>query len=125
VSRATVVRRLVGLFGVVALATGLWVFFGGAEAGTGAGPVNANVDTEYRFFAAFWIAAGACALYLAVKDRITRTALALITGTLFLGGVGRILSWVDEGRPDTTFVVLMAIELAAPLLLLLRHDRLG
>jgi hypothetical protein len=116
-----VARALVGLLGVVAITTGAVVFLGGPEAGTDGSPVPASVDTEFRFFSAFWIGLGVFALRTALRGPVPQGTLAAVTGALFLGGVGRILSLADAGRPHALFLVLMAIELAAPAVLLLNR----
>ena len=114
-----IVRALVGVFGLVATVAGLVSVIGGPAAGTGGEHVAASVDTEFRFYAAFYLSLGLYSLWVARRGPVPRPALAAITGALCLGGLARIPSLVSEGRPDTVFLVLMAIELAAPLLLLL------
>ena len=42
----------------------------------------------------------------------------LVGGAFFVAGCGRILSWMVVGRPHTSQVVLMAIELALPFVII-------
>jgi hypothetical protein len=107
-------RALITLIGITAIVTGIFVVLTGSSGqvdGTQAAP---SVESELRFFAAFWVAYGAAALYVApraVRDIHAVRALALF---LFLGGVARGIAWIADGRPHTLFVVLLVLELLLP-----------
>jgi hypothetical protein len=123
VTRAGTVRVLVGLFGVVAIVAGLVVLVGGPDADAGGEHVGASLDSELRFFNAIWVGFGAFALWQALRGDVPQKTIAVIAAVLFVGGLGRIVSLVAEGRPDTIYVALMVIELCSPALLLLRPRR--
>ena len=40
---------------------------------------------------------------------------------VFLGGIGRVLSWAFSGTPHFTLIILMIVELAFPPALLVWH----
>lgn len=105
---------VVTVLGVVALVFGLLgVMTGGAGVLDG-GHVSANVDSELRFFAAWY--AGAGVLLLWVRTRVERET-AVIRGVcafLFLAAVGRVVSIISVGVPHTAFVALMIVEFAIP-----------
>jgi hypothetical protein len=111
-------RRGLQLFltalGTIALAMGvIGVVTGGAGVLHG-GHVSANVDSEIRFFAAWY--AGAGALLLRVRHRV-ETETTLIRGVcavLLLAAVGRVLSIIAVGMPNAAFLGLMAVEFAIP-----------
>lgn len=78
---------------------------------------GADIDSEMRFYAAFWFAYGAIVVATARGlDRHAARVLPLL-GLFFAGGVGRLLSIAAYGWPHPLFVSLMTIELAAPPLL--------
>lgn len=79
---------------------------------------GADVDSEMRFYAAIWMGYGALALKVARDLPARMTMLRLMLGFFWLGGLGRLLSYVTVGAPHPLFTVLMAIELALPLALL-------
>ena len=82
------------------------------------GLAGADIDSEMRFYAVLWIAYGALALWVSQSVWPRITALRLMLGVFFLGGVGRALSHILVGAPHPLFSVLMWIELAAPTVLL-------
>ena len=110
-SRALIVAGLVpvatGLYGV---ATGA----GGIEGGDG---TTVNVDSELRFAYALWVAFGAAVIYVGLRAWRSRAAVGAIAAVLFATGVARAVAWAAEGRPDTTFVVLLVLELGLPLVM--------
>lgn len=111
------------MFGLVAVATGLTILIGGPEASVDGADLGASLDSELRFFVASWIGLGAFGLVGATRGEIPAWALAAITGVLFLGGIGRLISVVTDGRPHTLFLVLMVVELGSPAALLLQRGR--
>jgi hypothetical protein len=43
-------------------------------------------------------------------------ALDLLATTMAVGGIGRLLSWIQLGRPHPFFVAMTGVELATPAL---------
>ena len=91
----------------------------GPEGQLGGEAVNANVESEYRFYAGLWIGYGAVAWTLAPRAAREPGVLAWLMGILFAAGVARAVAWVAAGTPDPLFLVLMALELGVPPMLLL------
>lgn len=132
---ARVVSSLLVALGVAAIAIGAAIFIFGPQAtanafaaamrfatGISTTPdlAGADIDSELRFYAVFWIAYGAFVLRAAKPDRLRKGAtVPLLLGLFFAGGVGRLLSFFAEGSPHPLFVALMAVELAAPPIILL------
>jgi hypothetical protein len=72
------------------------------------------VESELRFYAAFYAAYGLAVLRVAPgADRHTAAVRAL-AGALFLAGLARAAGWIAVGRPHRPQRGLLAIELAAP-----------
>lgn len=111
----------VGLQAVLALLGGVAVTFGLLTVVTGAasvpagGAVTASVDSELRFYAAWYVAAGATLLWAAPNIDRAGTVLRLVCATLWLAAAGRIVSLAAVGRPHGVFVVLLAVEIVIPL----------
>jgi hypothetical protein len=111
-------RALRGAFylgGAVATAAGLHTVIAGARSVPRQELANPSVESELRFYAAFYVAYGFAVLRAAPRaDRDSATVRAL-AAALLLAGLGRAAGWLAVGRPDRLQVVLLAIELGAPL----------
>lgn len=75
---------------------------------------NSNIGSEMRFFAVFWIAYGWVVFLANQKITKDKSMAYYVLALFFAGGVGRIISVVFDGTPDTLFVVLMWVELVSP-----------
>ena len=106
---------LVAGFGLYNLITGT----AGLPAG-GGGEVDPTLESQYRFFSAMMVGVGAAFIAIAVKFQWANM-LWLVCLMVFLGGIGRVLSWAFSGTPHFTFIVLMIVELAFPPALLVWH----
>jgi hypothetical protein len=111
-------RRGLQLFltvlGAIALVMGVLGVVTGGGGGLDGGHVSPNVDSEIRFFAAWY--AGAGVLLLRVRHRV-ETETTLIRGVcavLLLAAVGRVFSIIAVGTPNGAFLFLMAVEFAIP-----------
>lgn len=83
-----------------------------------AGLSDVNTDSELRFFSSLWLAFGALTVH-ASRSLPERLGLAYgLAAVFFLGGVGRLLSFLSIGAPHMLFMVLMVIELTLPLIIL-------
>jgi hypothetical protein len=79
---------------------------------TGAWP--ATMDSELRFYAAFWGTYGVLLLAAARDLDKWMKHVPLLAAVFFAGGVGRALSLATVGAPHPAFTLLMAIELILP-----------
>ena len=105
-------------FGGLAVLTGTAVI-------PGAGSPGPNVDSELRFYAAWYVAGGVALLRVARRPESEAAVLHLLCAALLLGAAGRVVSWVSVGRPSATFIVLLAIEIAIPVIVLPWHRRVA
>lgn len=112
--------------GVTAAVTGSLVAAGGAAAIPGGAPAAASNDSVLRFYAVWW-AAQAPALWRLSRDPALPSAqLTAVCATTFLGGLARLVSAQQSGRPHPLFQTLMVSELVLPpMLLALRRRRSG
>jgi hypothetical protein len=78
------------------------------------GSFSANVDSETRFFAVWYAAAGVLVIYAARDVASSTTLIRVVAGAFFVAGLARLLSWATVGRPHWTQLALMVIELVLP-----------
>ncbi len=100
--------------GVVATAAGLHTVVVGARSVPGRGTTDPSVESELRFYAAFYVGYGLVALRVAPRADRDTTAVRALAGVLFLAGLARAGGWVAVGKPHPAQRALLAIELAAP-----------
>jgi len=111
------------LGGLVATTAGLHTLIAGAKSLPGEKLANPVVESELRFYAAFYVAYGLVALRVAPHaDRDARTVRAL-AGALFLAGLSRAGGWLAVGRPHGVQRALLVAELAAPPVIVVWHRR--
>jgi hypothetical protein len=116
-------QALLVLLGVVAIVAGLFTVVTGSAGMPGTNESTANVESELRFYAVFWVGFGVLALRAArAPDRET----SLIRGLalfLFLGGAARLVAWLATEQPDAQFLILMALELGLPVFMVWAQAR--
>lgn len=117
-------RATVGTIGTIATTAGLHTVFSGARSVPGHATAGPELESELRFYAAFYVAYGLAALRLAPRVGHDPRALHGLAGAMFLGGLGRAPAWHASGPPHPTQRALMAIELALPAALLAWQRRL-
>jgi Domain of unknown function (DUF4345) len=112
-------RGLLTLIGLTATLSGIFVVLTGSSGQVDGAQAAPSVESELRFFAAFWVGYGAAALYVAPRAVREIHAVRALAAFLFLGGVARGIAWIADGRPHALFVFLLALELLLPPLILL------
>ncbi|MBA2624058.1 MAG: DUF4345 domain-containing protein [Acidimicrobiia bacterium] len=86
----------------------------GAHGVMGGGRVPANVDSELRFFAAWYTVLGILVLGAARRPESAAATVRACGGGFLLAACGRVLSMRAVGPPSTLFRVLTGVELAVP-----------
>ncbi len=122
------IRGLFYLGGCVAGSAGLHTVAAGARAIPGEDRASASVESELRFYGAFYAAYGFALLRVAPDADRDGAAVKSMAGALFLGGLARGAAWIAAGRPHRLHRALLAVELAAPPALIAwqrRIERLG
>lgn len=100
--------------GVIATAAGLHTVIAGARSIASQRTANPSVESELRFYAAFYVAYGVVALQVAPRADRDTAAVRALAGALFLAGLARAGGWLAVGRPHGLQRGLLVIELAAP-----------
>jgi hypothetical protein len=118
IDRGPGVRPLRGTFyvgGAVAALAGAHGMLGGARGVPG---LSENVDpvleSELRFYSAFYLSYGLSMLSVARRADRDATATRALMAPLFLAGLARVIGWISVGRPNRAQRVLLAIELGGP-----------
>ncbi len=114
---ATLLRIVLVVGGIAAVGASLSHIALGGAAVPGGMPVNATLDSEERFYACFFLAYGALALWCARQVQARRTAIGWLALVLFAGGSARLLSVAMAGWPHPFFIAMTAVELGLPLLI--------
>ena len=116
-SKDTSRRALRGLFyagGGVATTAGLHSVVKGARSLPAQDAANASIESELRFYAAFYVAYGLALLRTAPRADADDGAVRALAGALFLAGLARAGGWLAAGPPHRLQRALLALELAIP-----------
>jgi hypothetical protein len=118
-------RAAVFAGGVVATAAGLHTAIAGRKSFPGESRHgSAAVESEIRFYGAFYAAYGLRALRVAPHADRDREGVRKLGATLFAAGLARAYGWRTRGRPHPLQIALLTIELGAPLAAIAHQERL-
>jgi hypothetical protein len=117
-------RAVFYLGGLVATTAGLHTAISGAKSLPGQGHANSSVESELRFYGAFYFAYGLVILSVAPRADNDTTTVRTLVGALFVAGLARAAGWIAVGRPHRIQRGLLLIELAAPPLIVAWQARL-
>lgn len=105
-------QAVLTILGLVAVVFGaLTVFTGGAGVVDG-GEVSASVDSELRFYAAWYAAAGVMMLRAVPRVESAGSTIRALCAVLILAACARVISIIVIGTPHPVFLVLMLVEFA-------------
>ena len=119
----TYLRGFLYFFGAVAIVAGAWSVVAGSESIPSAGDLNANVESELRFYATWWIAAGVFLVWLAPRVGGQTRALRVFCALLALAATARVFAVIDTDWPSTGQIILMVVEYSLAALLPLWQAR--
>ena len=95
--------------------------FGGAAANNDGVAVSAGLDNQYRYLSGYYLSLF-FGIWYALGDIDNRgTIIRLFVLAIFIGGLARLLSYVQMGPPPTLAMIGMALELGSPVLILWHH----
>jgi hypothetical protein len=107
---------IVMVLGAVALVFGALTILIGAAFVLDGGRVSASVDSELRFYAAWYAAAGVVLLRASARIESEGSAIRAVCVVFFIAGCARLLSLIFVGTPHPVFLALMVAELTIPAL---------
>ncbi|GAB3164232.1 hypothetical protein GCM10027059_19980 [Myceligenerans halotolerans] len=114
---------VIAVLGGVAVLSGLLGIVGGPAALPGGEPVNATVDSQYRFANVFWLAAGLLVWWSLRRPERRREVTRVVLAIAAVGGVARLVSVLVTGWPHPVFAGVMVLELAVVPLVVWWHVR--
>ena len=109
-------RTLYGL-SVIPIVAGLATVILGADSVPAPNDAPANVESELRFYAVWWIGAGLFLAWLAPRVEERTLELRVFCALLFLAGVSRLFAAAATDWPSTGQLILMGVELTLPVVL--------
>ena len=115
--RVNRLRTLLRIAGAVPIAAGLHTLVAGGRSVPPWRPAGAMVESELRYYSAFYVAYGATALRAAAQEELEPAVVKGLAAALFLGGVGRGAAWLSAGAPHPLQRALLALELTVPVLI--------
>jgi hypothetical protein len=80
--------------------------------------VTPSFDSQYRYQTGYYISLALLAWWIIPNIEKHVTPLRIISASIFVGGIGRVISLFDAGRPPALIFGFIALELCFPLLLL-------
>jgi hypothetical protein len=110
--------------GLIATAAGGHTAIAGARSLPGEDLATPALESELRYYAAFYAAFGLATLRVASRAEPAPGAVRALAAVLFGGGVARAGGWIAAGRPHALQRALLAVELAAPPALLAWQRRI-
>jgi hypothetical protein len=113
-----------GLLALIPIATGIVTLLGVKDPlyRPLALPEAPVLDSNLRFFGGIWLGIGLAMLWLVPSIERQGTLFRALWVAVFLGGVGRVLSWMLIGTPPKPYVGFILLELVgAPLFIYWQH----
>lgn len=107
-------RRAFRVAGLVPIAAGLDTVVRGPRSLPGQPRATASVDSELRFYAAFYVAYGLAVVRTASRADHDGAAVRRLAAALFGAGVARAVAWGRAGAPHRGQRALLAAELVLP-----------
>jgi hypothetical protein len=111
-------QRTLAVLAVIPAASAVGEIARGTQGVPGGSPeVTATVDSSLRYANVFKFAVGP--VIWSQLARVERSsALTFALSTIFVGGLARVMSWQQRGRPHPTAVIAIALEtLGVPIML--------
>jgi hypothetical protein len=106
------------ILGSVAVIAGSVTLIFGAASVVGVEDPTPAADSEMRFFAAWYAAAGVALLRVIPRVETQGNLIRGIAVVFFIAGCARGLSWVVIGEPPGVAMLLLGIELALPFVII-------
>jgi hypothetical protein len=111
---ARILRAALYAGGLVATAAGGHSALAGARSVPGEDRANPSLESELRYYAAFYAAYGVAALRVAPRADRDPEAVRVLAAVLFATGLARAGGWLVAGRPHAMQRFLLGVELAVP-----------
>lgn len=107
-------RGLALAMGIGCAAIGVYHLAGGIDSVPGEEDAGATVDSRERFYNAIFAGYGLAWIAVALKRPVPARQVHALNGVFLLGGIGRLVSLKQHGRPHWFQLPLTAIEVLLP-----------
>ena len=107
-----------GVFSLIPVAFALLGFVHGAGRLSPEG-VTVDLDNQYRYFSGMYLVVSFMLWSIIPSVEKRGRTLLLISAAIFIGGLGRVVSYMTMGAPSQDLVVGMGIELVVPVIFVL------
>jgi hypothetical protein len=108
---------VLGLLSAVPLVFGALGTISGAPGLNGAAAVTAGLDSQFRFLSGLYLGLAGIVWYIIPRIERETTLFAIIIGSIFLGGLARVVSWHAFGLPPSNMIAGLILELMVPALI--------
>ncbi len=105
-------------FGAVAAVSGFLSLAFGSAVQPEAGSVSPSMESELRYYAAWYVVVGVLALRTVPRIASETATIRILCAGLFAGGAARAVAASQVGTPPPILVFLMVIELVLPLVVI-------
>lgn len=109
---------VLGVLSLIPLYFGLTGLFLGAAAHLNPDHVTATIDSFTRYQSGFYLSLFIFLLWVIPNIEKHTTVFRILTLAIFIGGIGRVISWVTIGAPPPQMIAGTLLELGAPVLIL-------
>ena len=109
---------LLAVIGVVMVAAGGQTIILGAAQVLEGGDFSPGVDSEMRFYAAWYPIVGVALLASIQRVESAGLIVRVVGAGFFLAACGRVLSIIQTDTPPTLYVILMVVEFLIPVVII-------
>ena len=109
-------KPLALLTGAACVLIGIAHFFLGARIVAGGGDFTPSIDSQEHFYGVIFAGYGLAYIRAARQDPIQAPLIRFLATLMMVGGIGRIISWIDQGKPHAMWIGLGAVEFVVPAL---------
>lgn len=107
-----------GVFSLIPVAFAVLGFLAGAGRLSPEG-VTVDLDNQYRYFSGMYLVVAFMIWSIIPAIEKHGRTLFLVSAAIFIGGLGRVVSYMTLGAPSQNLVVGMGIELVVPVIFVL------
>lgn len=111
-------QLILGLLSLIPLIVAILGLTSGLGRWLPAEAITPEFDSHYRYITGFYISLAVTAWWIIPNIEQHKTALRILSGAIFMGGLGRVISFWQVGAPSPLALVFTSLELCFPLLLI-------
>ncbi|MGZ9224272.1 MAG: DUF4345 domain-containing protein [Anaerolineales bacterium] len=126
-----ILQSILAVIGLIAVITGALGLLAGITADYGdyyrvsVNPSlegNIVLDSNLRYFSGLWLGLGLILFWIIPSIERQKTVFRLLSGMIFIGGLGRLISMAVFGMRSPVFAMFVVLEVLFPLLILWQNQ---